>query len=66
MAITRMLMPDEATIKTVLLRLDPRLHRRVEGLAQRSRRSVHAQLLWLIERALETAEQAEGLSDAEG
>ena len=66
MAVARMLMPDEITIKPVLLRLDPRLHKRVERLAQRSRRSVHAQLLWLIERALETAEQAEGLDDAEG
>ena len=65
MAVARRLMPNEATIKPVLLRLDPRLHKRVERLAQRSRRSVHAQLLWLIERALETAEQTEGLGDGE-
>lgn len=63
--IARVAVPDEMNIKSVLLRLDPRLHRRVERLARRSKRSIHSQLVWLVEHSLEAAERDEGLSGDE-
>jgi predicted transcriptional regulator len=39
------------------LRLPDDLRDRVRRLAERDRRSVHAELLWLIERAAEDQEQ---------
>jgi predicted HicB family RNase H-like nuclease len=47
-----------AAMKRFDLRLPDELHERVVALAQRERRSVHAQILRLIEEGLERAEAA--------
>ncbi len=41
------------------IRLPEGLHNRVRRLADRQRRSVHAELLWLIERGLEAEEKTQ-------
>jgi hypothetical protein len=40
-----------------LLRLPPELHERLRLLAARERRSLHAQILYLLERAMEDANE---------
>jgi hypothetical protein len=52
-------------IKRFTLRLPEELLERVRANAQRDRRSIHGQMLWLIEQGLEStahADQAEGSS----
>jgi predicted DNA-binding protein len=42
------------------IRLPDELHQRVQDLADRDRRSVHAELLWLIERGADAEEGKKG------
>jgi len=48
---------DTMSDKRTSIRLPDELHERVRQVAERDRRSVHAELLWLIERGLEEADQ---------
>jgi hypothetical protein len=42
------------------LRLPAELHARLKKAAERDRRSIHAEILWLLEGALKDEEQLEG------
>jgi predicted DNA-binding protein len=44
--------------KRISLRLPEALHERAKRLAEHNRRSLHAELLWLIERGLEQDEDS--------
>ena len=46
-------MTDQDRIIRFVLRLAPELHDRLRALAARERRSLHAQILYLLERALD-------------
>jgi hypothetical protein len=52
-------MAQAGKVVTFLLRLSPELHDRLRELAVRERRSLHAQILYLLERAIEAEEVKE-------
>ena len=52
-------MAQSGKVVTFLLRLSPELHDRLRELAVRERRSLHAQILYLLERSIEAEEVKE-------
>lgn len=43
--------PPEKMIKRVTLRLEPELYEKLKAQAKRERRSLHAQVVWLLDQA---------------
>jgi hypothetical protein len=43
--------PADKAIKRITLRLDPELYDKLQAEAKRERRSLHAQVVWLLEKA---------------
>lgn len=58
-------MRQESNVKPFTLRLPPELYEPIASLAERERRSLHGQVLYLLDRALEAIEDAEDIRDAQ-
>jgi hypothetical protein len=54
-----------STEKSFTLRLPPELFEPIEAMAERERRSLHGQVLYLLDRAIEALENAEDVRDGE-
>lgn len=48
------------------LRLTPEIHARLKALADRERRSMHAQVVWMLERALPVTRMKIEIVEADG
>ncbi|HEX6292274.1 MAG TPA: hypothetical protein VFZ66_24010 [Herpetosiphonaceae bacterium] len=55
---------DHQTTKSFTLRLPPDLYEPIAAMAARERRSLHGQVLYLLDRALEAIEDAEDIRDS--
>ena len=55
---------DNQNTKSFTLRLPPDLYEPIASMAARERRSLHGQVLYLLDRALEAIEDAEDIRDA--
>jgi hypothetical protein len=55
---------ETQTTKPFTLRLPPELYEPIASMAERERRSLHGQVLYLLDRALEAIEDAEDIRDA--
>lgn len=53
------------TGKSFTLRLPPELFEPISEMAERERRSIHGQVLYLLDRAIEALEDAEDVRDGE-
>ncbi|HEY0734430.1 MAG TPA: hypothetical protein VGD69_05960 [Herpetosiphonaceae bacterium] len=58
-------MRQESNAKPFTLRLPPELYEPIASMAERERRSLHGQVLYLLDRALEAIEDAQDIRDAQ-